>query len=240
MEEKKNDIEKILAERRKIDEILKSEFTRKVTIMFTDIKGSTSFYEQRGDLDGRMMVHRHNELVMPQIEANKGVLIKTIGDATMSRYEDPADGVRAAMQIQQKLREHNKTSAVGEQIHVRIGLNTGMGIVEEKDVFGDVVNVAARVESLADGGEIFVTEDTYREVKNNDEFIFRFADAAQVRGKKEALKAYRLVWHEEGLHLGVTRKGPQAASKKEGVFVLDASVSGKNLKVSAFVRSDVI
>ena len=238
MEEKKNNIEKILSERMKLDAILKSEFSRKVTIMFTDIKGSTSFYEQRGDLDGRMMVHRHNELVMPQIEANKGVLIKTIGDATMSRYEDPADGVRAALQIQLKLREHNKNSAVGEQIHVRIGLNTGLGIVEEKDVFGDVVNVAARVESLADGGEIFVTEDTYREVKNNDEFIFRFADAAKVRGKKEALKAYRLVWQEEELHIGVTRKGPQAAVKKEGVFVLDASVAGKNLKVSAFVRSD--
>jgi len=236
-EEKKSSIEQILAERMKIDEILKTEFTRKVTIMFTDIKGSTSFYEQRGDLDGRMMVHRHNELVMPQIEANKGVLIKTIGDATMSRYDDPADGVRAALQIQLKLREHNKTSAVGEQIHVRIGLNTGIGIVEEKDVFGDVVNVAARVESLADGGEIMVTEDTYREVKNNDEFIFRFAKAEKVRGKKEALKAYRLVWHEEELHLGQTR-GPQAPKRKEGVFVLDASVSGNNLKISAYERKD--
>ena len=128
--------------------------------MFTDIKGSTSFYEQRGDLDGRMMVHRHNEMVLPIIEANRGKLIKTIGDATMSQYDDPADGVRAAIQIQLKLKAHNDAKTAGEQIHVRIGLNTGLGIVEEKDVFGDVVNVAARVESLADGGEILVTDDT--------------------------------------------------------------------------------
>ena len=154
----------------------------------------------------------------------------------MSQYEDPADAVRAALQVQLRLRDHNKTSAAGEQIHVRIGLNTGMGIVEEKDVFGDVVNVAARVESLADGDEIFVTEDTYREVKNNDEFIFRFADAAKVRGKKEALKAYRLVWHEEELHLGQTRKGPAAHQRQEGVYVVEASVSGKNLKISAYGR----
>lgn len=237
MEQAKNDIEQLLSERMKLDEKLKTHFNKKVTIMFTDIKGSTSFYEQRGDLDGRLMVHRHNELVLPMIEANKGVLIKTIGDATMSRYEDAADGVRAAMQIQLKLRDHNKASATGEQIHVRIGLNTGMGIVEEKDVFGDVVNVAARVESLADGGEIFVTEDTYREVKNHDEFIFRYADAAKVRGKKEALKAYRLVWHEEDLHVGAVRSANHVVAKTQGVFVLEASVSGEQLKVSAFVRS---
>lgn len=237
-QENKSNIEKILAERMKIDAILKTEFTKKLTVMFTDIKGSTSFYEQRGDLDGRLMVHRHNEIVLPVIEQNKGVLIKTIGDATMSRYDDPEDGVRAALQIQQKLREHNTTSAAGEQIHVRIGLNTGLGIVEEKDVFGDVVNVAARVEALADGGEILVTEDTYRDVKNNDEFIFRYAQASQVRGKAEALKAYRLVWHEEELHLGATRKSPSAPARKSRVFVLDASVSGGNLKVSAFDRKD--
>ena len=102
-EKPKKDIESILAERLKLDEILKSEFTKKVTIMFTDIKGSTSFYEQRGDFDGRLMVHRHNEQVLPVISQNRGVLIKTIGDATMSLYEDPADGVRAALQIQQRL-----------------------------------------------------------------------------------------------------------------------------------------
>ena len=238
MEEQKPNLEKILSERAKLDDMLKSEFSRKITVMFTDIKGSTSFYEQRVDVDGRMMVHRHNELVLPCIDENHGRLIKTIGDATMSVYEDPADGVRAAAQIQLRLKAHNATKSTGEQIHVRIGLNTGTGIVEEKDVFGDVVNVASRVESLADAGEIIVTDDLYREVKNNDEFIFRYVDAAKVKGKKEAIKAYRVVWHEEELLLGKTRKSPDAQVKKEGVFVLEASVAGKNLKVSAFERSE--
>lgn len=238
MDEKKSDIEKILAERAKLDEVLRTQFTKKITVMFTDIKGSTSFYEQRGNVDGRLMVHRHNELVLPVIEQNRGVLIKTIGDATMSVYDDPSDGVRAAQQIQQRLREYNTGRPEGEQINVRIGLNTGLGIVEEKDVFGDVVNTASRVEALADGGEIMVTEDLYREVKNNDEFIFRFADLAKVKGKKEALKAYRLVWHEEELSLGRTRNVPQAPQAREGVFVLDASVSGRNIKISAYTRKE--
>lgn len=238
MEETKTNIEKILAERMKLDEILKSEFTRKITVMFTDIKGSTSFYEQRGDLDGRLMVHRHNEIVMPVIEENKGKLIKTIGDATMSVYNDPVDGVRAAMEIQRRLKDYNTGRPKGELISVRIGLNTGLGIVEDKDVFGDVVNVASRVESLADGGEIMVTEDTYREVKSHDEFIFRYAEAAKVKGKAEALKAYRLVWQEEDLHIGVVRRASSPAARaKTGVFVLEASVAGGQIKVSAYERT---
>ncbi len=238
MDEKKGDIEKILAQRAKLDELLRTQFTKKITVMFTDIKGSTSYYEQRGNVDGRLMVHRHNELVMPVIAQNRGILIKTIGDATMSVYDDPNDGVRAAQQIQQRLREYNGGRPEGEQINVRIGMNTGLGIVEEKDVFGDVVNTASRVEALADGGEVMVTEELYHEVKNNDEFIFRFADRAKVKGKKEALKAYRLVWHEEALFLGRTRNIPQTLQAREGIFVLDASVSGRNIKISAYTRKD--
>ncbi len=238
MEEKRSDIEKILEERVKLDEILVKEFTRKVTVMFTDIKGSTSFYDQRGNLDGRLMVHRHNAQVVPLIEQNRGRLIKTIGDATMSVYDHAEDAARASVQMQQRLREYNAGRTEGEQINIRIGMNTGMGIVEETDVYGDVVNVASRVEGLADGGEIMVTEETYREVKDNDEFIFRFAESAKVKGKKEALKAYRLLWHEEDLNLGKTRKAPQAHAKKESVFVLDASVADKTIKVSAYLRAD--
>ena len=84
MKNEMSDIEKILAEREKIDKILKSKFSKTISIMFTDIKGSTSFYESRGDIDGRMMVHRHNEIVMPILKEFNGELLKTIGDATMT------------------------------------------------------------------------------------------------------------------------------------------------------------
>jgi class 3 adenylate cyclase/CHAT domain-containing protein len=238
MEEKKTDVEQLLAERAEIERILKTEFSKDVTIMFTDIKGSTSFYETRGDLDGRAMVHRHNAIVLPCIEANQGRLVKTIGDATMSIYEEPEQGVMAAMEIQKKLLAHNKGKQDHEQIHVRIGVNYGTGIVEEKDVFGDVVNVASRAESLADADEILVTESLYRKVKSHDEFIFRYHDSAMVKGKKEPLKVYRLVWHEEDLCMGKTRKQPAYVRRKANVFVLDVSLSGDALKVSGFARTE--
>ena len=236
--EEKTDIQKLLKERVKLDSRLQSEFSKKITIMFTDIKGSTSFYESRGDIDGRVMVHRHNEIVLPAIEESKGTLIKTIGDATMSLYDEPSNAIKAAMQIQKRLKAYNGGRPEGEQIHVRVGLNYGTGIVEETDVFGDVVNVASRVESLADAGEIMLTEDLYREVKSDDEFIFRYVDSIAVKGKSDPIKVFRLVWQNEDLHMGKTRKAVEAPQKKEGVFVLEASLAESTLKVSGFERSE--
>ncbi|MBI5664008.1 MAG: CHAT domain-containing protein [Nitrospirae bacterium] len=235
MEDNNSDIKKILAEREKIDSILKSKFSKKIAVMFTDIKGSTSFYESQGDIDGRVMVHRHNEIVLPILKEHNGELLKTIGDATMTAFDGPADAMNAALGIQRTLRGFNNGRPTKEQIHVRIGLNYGTVIVDKGDVFGDVVNVASRVEALAGADQIYITEEMYREVKNNDEFIFRYVDEAQVKGKKEALKVYRAVWHEEELYMGKTRA---ASYKKEGVFVLEASRYGDKLKVSGFERSD--
>ncbi|MBI5055716.1 MAG: CHAT domain-containing protein [Nitrospirae bacterium] len=234
MDNNMTDIDKILAEREKIDSLLKSKFSRAISIMFTDIKGSTSFYESRGDIDGRVMVHRHNEIVLPLLKEFNGELLKTIGDATMTVFDSPSNALGCAIAIQRKLREVNKGGAESEHIHVRIGLNYGTAIVDKGDVFGDVVNVASRVESLADAGEIFITEDMYREVRNNDEFIFRFVEDAQVKGKKKAIKVYRVVWHEEALSMGITRT---LSHGNESIFVLEASISGQKLKISGYERA---
>lgn len=237
-EDKKTNIEKILEERARLDSILHESFSKRVAIMFTDIKGSTSFYEVHGDIDGRVMVHRHNEIVLPLISSNKGELMKTIGDATMSAYDDPADAARAAVAIQKGLRAYNNGKSAREQILVRIGINYGMGIVEESDVYGDVVNLASRVESIADAEEIMVSEDMYRAVRSDDEFIFRYVDAVNVKGKSDAVKAYRLIWRDEDLQLGKTRRVAEVTTRKEGVFVLEASRGGDQLKISGFERAD--
>jgi class 3 adenylate cyclase/CHAT domain-containing protein len=235
MKDDNNDIEKILAEREKIDNVLKSKFSKKISIMFTDIKGSTSVYDIRGDIDGRVMVHRHNEIVLPIIGEHHGELLKTIGDATMSVFDEPVDAMNAAISIQKGLKAFNSDKPEKEQIHVRVGLNFGTAIVDKGDVFGDVVNVASRVESLADTDEIFITESLYREVRHHDEFIFRYVEEAKMKGKQDSIRVYRVVWHEEDLFVGQTRS---AVYKKEGLFVFEASVSGNKLKVSGFERAE--
>jgi class 3 adenylate cyclase/CHAT domain-containing protein len=238
MSENKTDIEKMLEERARLDRALHDQFSKRVAIMFTDIKGSTSFYDLHGDIDGRMMVHRHNELVMPAITENKGEVIKTIGDATMTAYEEPDDAVRAAIAIQKKLRTYNVNKPERKQIHVRIGINYGTAIVEDSDIYGDVVNLATRIESLADTDEIMVSEDLYRAVRSNDEFVFRYVDTVQVKGKADPVKTYRLIWRDEDFSLGRTRKPNGEDTVKEGVFVIEASLTGGRLKISGFERTD--
>jgi len=236
--ENRNELESMLEERMRLDSLLQAQFSRQIAVMFTDIKGSTSFFENKGDLAGRTMIHQHNAIVLPLIEQNGGSLLKTIGDATMSVYEDPADAVRAAVAIMKKLQDYNRGRAEREHIHVRAGVNFGVGIVEEKDVYGDLVNVASRVESLASADEIYVTEDLYRSVKQNDEFILRFVNAIPVKGKSGALKVYRIVWQQEELTLGKARSRRKAAERREGLFVIEASTRQEQLKVVAYSRSE--
>ncbi len=237
MEENKTDIGRILAERDKLDAQIHAKFTKKITVMFTDIKGSTSVYDTRGDIAGRAMVHRHNEVVLPIIKEHNGILIKTIGDATMSAYHTPSDSIRTAIDIQRRLKIYNSDKADREQIHVRIGMNYGDGLVEESDVFGDIVNVASRVEALADGDEIFITEDLYRAVKNNDEFIFRHEKLVEVKGKKDALRVFRVIWHDELVSMGKIRKLSSTA-EREGTLIIEASVVGEKLKISGFEKAE--
>src|ERR1700674_462442 len=79
-----------------------------ITILFSDIKGSTAYFEEKGDLNGLAMVERHNSLVIPVIEQSGGRVVKTIGDAIMASFQDPAGGIRAAIGMQQVL-ERDRT-----------------------------------------------------------------------------------------------------------------------------------
>ena len=241
-----DNIEKLLQERKKIDDLLKEKFTRQVTVMFTDIKGSTSFFESHGDIEGRQMVQQHNDMLFPLIESYQGRVIKTIGDAIMAGFDDPVMAVRAGSNMQQTLSDHNKGKAAKEQIHIRIGINTGEGIVESRDIFGDVVNVAARVEALCAPDQILISAPVYDGVRKTDDIICRYVTQAQVKGKEEPLDIYRVVWGDEEMVAGATRSGvsgaaEQLTNKKRDVrrrLEMDLTREGNNLKVTALVLTE--
>lgn len=133
--------------------------------MFTDIVDSTRFWDKHGDTAGRIMLDRHNTLLFPVVEAFKGTIIKTIGDSIMASFKTPKDGVEAAIAMQQQLRKARRSDSTFG-VHIRIGVHTGQAIVESNDVFGDTVNVAARVEGAAKSDEILVSEATARKLSN--------------------------------------------------------------------------
>jgi len=188
-------LKELLKERDKIDQLMQDKFSKEMTIMFTDIKGSTTYFETRGDINGLSMVFRHNEMLFPVIEHHKGTVIKTIGDSIMASFPDTIKGVRAAIEMQKTLSSYNATHPKQDQIRIRIGLNVGRGIVQQQDVFGDLVNVAARIESLAEPGQILISQSVYEVVRQTDDIICRHFDCTKVKGKEEVIWVFfSLFW----------------------------------------------
>jgi class 3 adenylate cyclase/CHAT domain-containing protein/tetratricopeptide (TPR) repeat protein len=224
----KSDVWDYVRRRNELDKEIQEKFARPVTIMFTDIKGSTTFFDMRGDLEGVTMLQRHNELVVPPIEAHGGRVLQRLGDGLLATFPSATPGVKAGIEIQKRLHEYNSRAAEREQIHVRVGLNSGMGLVEESNVFGDAVNTAARVQTLAEPDQILVSESTYKESSQDlGTDIFLPVGPAALKGKLEKVVVLEVIWSPEQARLRAAVQPDRA----RGVLHLDISRTGDRLKV---------
>lgn len=165
-----------------------------VTILFTDIEDSTRYWDTYGDIKGRLMVDMHNRLTFPVVKRFGGRIIKTIGDAIMASFKDPEDAIKAAIGIQQVLQlAREKDPNFG--LKVRIGLHTGHALVEDNDVFGNVVNVAARVESKAKGNEILLSKTTVAKLNRRNLNLVRKGEY-ELKGKRHSMVLYSCNWQK--------------------------------------------
>jgi class 3 adenylate cyclase len=195
-DEKSINLENLLEERERLEQLIKNKFTRKITVMFTDFKGSTSIAESKGDMFSRMLIKKHNDIVFPLIDLNRGTLVKTMGDGTLSYFENASDALGAAVSIQKEISKFNASGQSQVPIQLRIGMHTGTGIVEKNDIFGDVVNVASRFESIAAAEQIFVSESTIEALDNKDSFLYRHVQTTKLKGKTESFHIYKVYWNE--------------------------------------------
>jgi class 3 adenylate cyclase len=132
------------------------------TLLFTDVVGSTAFYAARGDPAAFVEIKRHFDEVFAIVATFRGAVVKTIGDAVMATFVSPVDAVRAA----QKIHETFHPERDDTPIRLRISLNTGPCIAvrlnANADFFGGTVNVAAKLQALAEGHQIAISDATYR------------------------------------------------------------------------------
>lgn len=168
-------------------------FRRSVVVLFTDIQGSTAYYEKFGDLAGFAMVHKCNSLLEEVVRKYRGWVIKNIGDAIMATFDDCEHCVQGAMEMQQKLKELNAGKKPDDVTRVRIGAHYGLGIVKSDDVFGDVVNVASRVQSLALPEQIVISDSLFNEVASCG-FELALLGRFQLKGKTEERELYEVRW----------------------------------------------
>lgn len=209
-----SDLDKIIQERERLDGLFKEKFTRTIAVMFTDLKGSTSLAESQGDFAVRSMLKQHNEIVNPAVKKHKGVLVKTMGDGTMSYFESAQEALRAGAEIQRGMDAFNLKKTLPIPILMRVGIHVGLGIVEQKDIFGDVVNVASRIEGQASPGEVFLSEEAYLALSDRTEIHCGFVREAILKGKKEPYKLYKAFWNPSEVDKAVAKKpAPEAAPR---------------------------
>jgi class 3 adenylate cyclase len=135
---------------------------KRLALLFTDLQGSTALYERIGDIKAFELVRRHFDHLRDCIAGNSGALVKTIGDAVMASFVDPAAALRAAIAMRERIARFN-AEAGGDLLNIKIGLHSGACLAvtlnDRLDYFGQTVNIAARVQAQARAGEIVFTDD---------------------------------------------------------------------------------
>ncbi len=170
---------------------------RQVSLLFTDLKGSTALYERRGDLNAYALVRQHFALLDAAVQAHSGAIIKTIGDAVMAAFVRPEDAVAAALHMLADIDRFNREHGAADII-LKIGAHCGQSVAvtlnDNLDYFGQTVNVAARVQSLAEEGEICLSEALYTAAGVRELLSGRAVSAfdAELRGVGTAMRVYRV------------------------------------------------
>lgn len=229
-----SDLADLLEQRRAIDRALQEKHAADMAVLFTDIVGSTAYFEQRGDVEGLALVHRHNDLLFPLVEQHRGRIVKTIGDAIMAVYSTATDAAVSASLMMQALEDDAKRTGK-EPIRIRIGAHFGSvlkdtALIKEGDVFGDTVNVAARVNSACAPDEILVSQafiDTVTKESGSNRFVVEERAAVAAKGKNAPVPVQAILWRKQEI-ADTTSK--QAATR---LFVLSIEQGPQGLRVSA-------
>ncbi|MFC1619427.1 adenylate/guanylate cyclase domain-containing protein [Candidatus Neomarinimicrobiota bacterium] len=175
-----------------------------LVILFTDIESSTQAGSELGNVAAQMQRQIHDQIVSDSVTAeSKGKVIKSTGDGVLATFADPTLAVQRALTIQDKFFAYNLEKDSSEQIWVRIGLDMGQVLIEEKAsnlaIFGNHVNRAARVMSLADGGHIYVSGRIYddavawlKHMEINGEIGWEFYGKCQLKGVDPSPEVYEV------------------------------------------------
>ncbi len=162
-----------------------SQSRQLAAIMFTDIVGYTSMM---GNDEHRAfeLLNKNRQIQKPIIEQFNGRWIKEMGDGVMASFNTVSDAVNAAIKMQENCN-------VLREFQLRIGIHLGEVVFEDGDVFGDGVNIASRIQAIADPGSIFISEVVHDNVLNKKEIVTRFVRTQSLKNVKEPVKIYRVI-----------------------------------------------
>lgn len=196
-------------------------------ILFADVVGSTSLYETIGNAEAKQIVDQILAKISAIAKQHEGEIIKYIGDEVLCRFGDPDEACDAAVKMQEATTNDESARSA---LKIKVGMDYGPVIVEADDVFGDTVNVAARMASIATTGQIIITENMLDYLKPANQNKGRMIDMVTVKGKADPIKLISIVWESRD---DVTKFASKSFTSIEAQSEnLTLSVGGENHTVT--------
>ncbi len=170
-----------------------------MAIMFTDMVGYTAL-GQRNESLSLALLEEQRKLIRPLLRKHSGIEIKTMGDAFLIEFPNALDAARCAYDIQRTIREFNLSLEPEKRIHLRVGIHVGEVLEREGDISGDAVNVASRIEPLAEDGGVCLTRQVYDHIVNKIDIPLFSLGPKSLKNVANKLEVFRMVmpWEERG------------------------------------------
>ena len=202
-----------------------------LAVAFVDVRGSTALYETLGDRRARELTAAALALFTKGVELQGGTVIKLLGDGAMVTLPSAEAALLASIGSQE--------AQSGKQVGMGIGIQYGTVLLEQDDVFGDAVNVAARLCGLAKAGEILTTADTVRHLPMMLRALTRHIDTAIVKGRREPVAIHQVLWEEAG-DSTTTRLSTSAPLPAAPTRSVSLTLGGKTARIDTAGRPLVL
>ncbi|WP_326543306.1 adenylate/guanylate cyclase domain-containing protein [Pseudorhodoferax sp.] len=167
------------------------------TVVFADLSDSTAFFETLGNEKATATITRLTQWICGICEAQRGRVVKTLGDGVLAVFQNPVDAADAVIQMQRGHRIRLEQWPEALRMEIKSGVAHGEVVEVDGDCYGDAVNVAARLSDLAGGGEIWATESAVRGIDEVHGLRFRSLGSVSLRGKADPLTLYKVEWEED-------------------------------------------
>jgi class 3 adenylate cyclase len=196
-----------------------------LTIVFADVSGSTKLYETRGNLEARRLTAAVLNALAEVTKQHGGRVIKTIGDEIMCTFPGPMQGMLGSIDMQKRVAQTPEFSR--ENLAIRIGLHHGETLMEDNDVYGDAVNTAARMASLAKREQIITTATTVQMLTNVGMLRTRSMGQARVAGKQKPLDIVDVQWQEDTSNVTMVQRAITVDTAQQSLIRLQLRYRGQ-------------
>jgi adenylate cyclase len=172
-------------------------FKRKLTaILSADVEGYSRLMDDSEEVTIRTLTD-YREVMRNLIQQHRGRVVDTTGDNLLAEFTSAVDAINCSVEIQRKLAEQNAELSDDRKMEFRIGVNVGDVVEEEDRIYGDGVNIAARVESLSEAGGICITGRAYDQVKNKLELGYEYLGEHSVKNISQPVRVYKVLMEPE-------------------------------------------